>query len=90
MITLHLPADLADKFQAPREIRLHASTIGEVVPALNRLYPGMNHWLTDANGAFRRHLSVFVGEYRLDSQEGPDTVLPEACEVWVMRAVSGG
>jgi molybdopterin converting factor small subunit len=90
MITLHLPGDLADKFRAPRELRLHASTIGEVVPALNSLYPGIDHWLTEANGAFRRHLSVFVGGYRLDGQEGPDTALPDGCEVWVMRAVSGG
>jgi molybdopterin converting factor small subunit len=90
MITLHLPGDLADKFRAPRELRLQAAAIGEVVPALDALYPGIDHWLTESNGAFRRHLSVFVADYRLDGSEGPGYALPDGCEVWVMRAVSGG
>lgn len=90
MIIVHLPGDLADKFEVPRDLPLDAGTVGEMVAGLERQYPGIRHWITEVDGAFRPHLSVFVAGSRLDGSKGAACPLPDGSDVWVMRAVSGG
>ncbi len=90
MITVHLPGDLADKFGVPRHLPLAADTVGEMVSVLDERYPGIGHWLTEVDGSFRRHLSVFVAGRRLEDSEDAKRPLDEGADVWVMRAVSGG
>jgi molybdopterin converting factor small subunit len=90
MITVHLPTDLAEAFKAQPVIEVAADSLPEMVAALDAHYPGMAHWLTDADGQFRQHLSVFVRGRRVATRDGSTPPLSPGEEVWVLRAVSGG
>lgn len=90
MITVHLPADLARSFRTNPVIMLEADTTGDLVDALDARYPGMATWLTEANGLFRQHLSIFVSGRRLPVGEGAAVPLAEGTDVWILEAISGG
>ncbi|MGC8487091.1 MAG: MoaD/ThiS family protein [Clostridia bacterium] len=90
MITVYLPADLAGAFQAPSRVELPARSLADMVRELDARHPGMRHWLTESDGRFRQHLSVFVGGVRLNEASSDGHPLAEGEDVFVLRAVSGG
>ncbi len=90
MMTLHLPWDLAEAFHADHRLSLPAQNAVDLLQILASAYPGMQAWLTDSDGRLRPHLSVFISGRRLTPDEFQAASLPEASEVWIMRAISGG
>lgn len=89
MITVHLPSDLAAKFQTSSDIALSAATLGEMVAALDGLHAGLGHWLVEVDGRVRPHLALFVAGERME-RAAAATALPDGADIWVIRAVSGG
>jgi molybdopterin synthase sulfur carrier subunit len=86
-VTVTLPAALVLLFPgAVRRVEVPASTVGEVIDALEAGWPGMRDRLCDSRPAIRRHVNVFV-EGRRASLE---TRLAPGAEVTVMTAISGG
>jgi len=90
MITVHLPPDLAEEFSAAPVLELSAGSLAEMVDALDARHAGIRHWLTEADGRFREHLSVFVGGVRWTDVSDWRGRLADGDVVWVLRAVSGG
>ncbi|MCY0902861.1 MAG: MoaD/ThiS family protein [Firmicutes bacterium] len=90
MITVHLPAGLADEFRADPVLTMTARTCAEMLQSLDSRYPGIASWLAEPDGRFRQHLSVFVSGRRLASQAATSTPVDDGSEVWVLRAISGG
>jgi len=66
--------------------RISARTVGEMLDALDRQWPGMRDRLRDSTPAIRRHISVFVDGRRA----GLETPLTEGAKVYVLTAMSGG
>lgn len=82
-----LPGNLVALFPgAPRRVALEATSVREVIAALDARIPGMADRLLDAGPALREHINVFVdGDMAaLDTPVGPASV------VHVIPAVSGG
>lgn len=71
---------------AERRVEVVATTVSEVMDALDRLWPGMRDRLCDSRPGIRRHINVFVNGERatLETRLAPGT------EVWVLTAISGG
>lgn len=90
MITVHLPVDLADEFQADPVVTVTARTCVEMLQLLNLQYPGMASWLAEADGHFREHLSVFISGRRLAPRADVSVPLGDGSDVWILRAISGG
>lgn len=90
MITVHLPRDLAEEFDAAEVLSIAGRDLSEVIAGLNTRYPGMASWLSEADGNIRQHLSVFVDGQRLKNRDSATAELSEAQEIWVLRAISGG
>lgn len=90
MITVHLPVDLADEFQADRVVTVPDGSCAEMLQSLNRKYPGMASWLAESDGCFREHLSVFISGRRLAPRANISVPLADGSEVWILRAISGG
>ena len=56
-----LPANLVRLFPgAARRLELPASTVREMIDALDARWPGMRDRLCDSRPAIRRHINVFV------------------------------
>jgi molybdopterin converting factor small subunit len=86
-VVVTLPAALVRLFPgAVRRLELSASTVGEMVDALDAHWPGMRDRLCDSRPAIRRHINIFV-EGRRASLE---TRLAPGAEVTVLTAISGG
>ena len=67
-----------------------ASTVAEVIEAIDRIAPGLAFYICDERGRLRRHVNVFVdGEMIADRGRLSDRVGPDA-QVMIMQALSGG
>ena len=86
-IVVTLPANLVRLFPgAVRRLELPASSVREMIDALDARWPGMRDRLCNSRPAIRRHISVFVEGRRATL----DTPLAPGTEVAVMTAISGG
>lgn len=72
--------------EAERRTAVPASTVGEMMDALDDRWPGMRDRLCDTTPAIRRHINVFVKGERATLS----TRLIPGTEVWVLTAISGG
>jgi molybdopterin synthase sulfur carrier subunit len=75
---------------AGEELRVEASTVAEVVQALERLAPGFAFYVCDEAGRMRPHVNIFVDKQRItDRTRLADPVRADA-EVLILQALSGG
>jgi sulfur-carrier protein len=75
---------------AEKEIVVEASTVAEVIQAIEQLAPGFAFYVCDERGRLRTHVSIFVEQQRVsDRQKLSDPVEPDS-RVYIMQALSGG
>src|SRR3712207_849017 len=88
VVVVTLPAALLRLFPgATRRVEVAAaSSVSDMIAALDDRWPGMRDRLCDSTPAIRRHLNVFVGEERATLE----TRLAPGAEVLVATAMSGG
>jgi molybdopterin synthase sulfur carrier subunit len=86
-VVVTLPAALVRLFPgAVRQVELPASSVREMIDALDARWPGMRDRLCDSRPAIRRHINVFVDGRRVSLE----TPLAPGAEVTVLTAISGG
>ena len=71
---------------APRRLTVEATSVRDMVAALDADWPGMGDRIVDSTPAIRRHMNVFVDGERA----ALDTPLKPGAEVFVLTAISGG
>ena len=71
---------------APRQIEVSATSVAEMIDALDAEWPGMRDRICDSTPAIRRHMNVFVDGKRATLA----TPLTPGSEVFVLTAISGG
>jgi molybdopterin converting factor small subunit len=82
-----LPTALVRMFPGcGHEHTVAAASVGEMVDALDRCWPGMRDRLCESALRVRRHINIFVDEERATL----DTRLMPGARVLVMTAISGG
>ncbi|MGH6915393.1 MAG: MoaD/ThiS family protein, partial [Geminicoccales bacterium] len=67
-------------------VEVPATTVGEMIDALDARWPGMRDRLCDSRPAIRRHINVFVEGERATLK----THLAPGAEVFVITAITGG
>ncbi|MFG1395591.1 ubiquitin family protein [Roseixanthobacter pseudopolyaromaticivorans] len=86
-VLVRLPDHLVRLFPgAERRVRLRATTVDEMLSALDGRWPGMRDRLCDSSPAVRRHINIFVAGRRA----GLTTALAQGMDVFVLTAISGG
>ena len=86
-VTVILPPALVNLFPgAARRLEVPASTVGEVIDALDSRWPGMRDRLCDPTPAIRRHINAFVAGKRATLE----TRLAPGAELFIITAISGG
>ena len=82
-----LPRALLNLFPgSTRNVEVSASTVDEMIDALETRWPGMRDRLCDSRPAIRRHINVFVAGERATLK----TPLAPGAEVFVITAITGG
>lgn len=86
-VTVVLPSALMRLFPGcEREPAICATSVREMVDALDRRWPGIRDRLCDSTPRVRRHINIFVEGERA----ALETPLPPGAEVVIMTAISGG
>lgn len=77
------------EFGAPRNARVEAQTISELLEGLERRYPRLAGKIRDDSGAIRRYVRVFVNG---ETAEGPDLHRPLSPQdrVDILHSIAGG
>jgi len=86
-VTVRLRPPLTDLFPgSPRLLELEASSVRDVIDALDQRFPGMGDRLRDSTPAIRRHINVFIAGERAKLE----TRLRDGDEIFIITAISGG
>jgi molybdopterin converting factor small subunit len=91
MANVHFTTHLQRFFPTIQQgVIVEASTVAEVVMALERRYPGLGDYVVDESGALRKHVNIFVDdELVLDRERLSDAVAAKT-RVFIFQALSGG
>jgi molybdopterin synthase sulfur carrier subunit len=86
-VVVLLPPALLRLFPGcPATHTVPATTVAELVDALDSRWPGLRDRLCDSTPAVRRHINIFVDGERAMLQ----TRLAPSAEIFIMTAISGG
>ena len=70
-----------------RELVVEASTVADVMQAMEKIAPGFAFYVCDERGRLRQHVNVFIGEEMIvDRRRLSDRVTPDA-RVLIMQAL---
>lgn len=84
---VHLATDLRTYAEGRSTLHVDGETLGEVLAALDEMYPAVGRRVTDERGRLRRHVNVFIGP---DRQVDPAARVSANDAVSILPAVSGG
>lgn len=70
----------------PGRLELEAATVGGLLDALDRRWPGMRDRLADSTPRLRPHINVFVDGKRAALA----TALAPGADIFIVTAISGG
>ena len=71
-------------------VSLEASSVDELIVALDGSFPGLKERLCDEQGKLRRFLNVYVNSEDIRFLDNQATALKEGDEVSIVPAVAGG
>lgn len=71
-------------------VECSASSISELIDALEAACPGIKQRLCDEKGQLRRFLNFYVNNEDIRFQSGANTALKDGDEVSIVPAVAGG
>ena len=91
-VSVHIPGFLREFTGGRAEVRLAGSpaTVGAALEALWVLHPGVRDRVVNEPGELRPHVNIFVGNENIRWTGGLATPLPEASELSIVPAISGG
>ncbi len=89
-ITVNIPTPLRKLTHNQSEVEIDASTIGELVDALEAAYSGIAEKLLDDGGEIRRYVNVFVNDEDIRFLDGKGTSLSDGDSVSIVPAIAGG
>lgn len=92
MVTVNLTRHLYSFFPdlEGKELRVEASTVAEVVKALEALAPGIGYYICDERGRLRTHVNIFVDKQMIRDRRGLTDAVADGGQVHVLQALSGG
>lgn len=93
MATVELTRHLYTFFPAleGKQLRFEdATTVAEVVQALDALAPGLAFYICDERGRLRRHVNIFVNEEMIADRGRLSDPVNADTRIMIMQALSGG
>ncbi len=88
--TVRIPTPLRTMTNGVSETSVDATTVREMIDALEGQFPGMRARLCEDDGNVRRFVNVFVGDEDIRFLQGLDTPIPAGTQISIIPAVAGG
>jgi len=91
-VTFHIPGPLRDFTGGQSSVTIDdtAPTLADALAALWTRYPGLRDRIATEQGIVREHINIFVGNDNIRYTGGLATPLPDAAEITIVPAISGG
>ncbi|WP_029520404.1 MULTISPECIES: ubiquitin-like small modifier protein 1 [unclassified Persephonella] len=89
-VTVRIPTALRRVTQGQGEVQVEASTIAELIDALEKEFPGIKERLVEENGEIRKFVNFFVNDEDIRFLKGKDTELKDGDVVAIIPAIAGG
>ena len=89
-VTVLIPTPLRRFTGGDAKVTVVGASVGEVLDALERTYPGIGERLRDDSGQIRRFVNVFVNGQNVRDRDGVETSLTTGDEVGIIPAMAGG
>ena len=71
-------------------VSVEGSSLPELLEAVDRRYPGIQHYIVDERGVLRKHVNIFIDGELIRDRESLSDSFDENSEVFIMQALSGG
>jgi len=85
-----IPTPLQKSTNNEASVEVEASSINDLITALNSRYPGIQERLCDDSGTLRRFLNLYVNGEDIRFKDNQTTALNDGDEVSIVPAVAGG
>ena len=89
-VKVRIPTQLRELSGGQGEVSVEASTVAEVLKALDAAHPGFQGRLFDDSGKLRRFVNVFVADEDIRFENGLETAVSDGQTVSIVPAVAGG
>ena len=89
-ISVLIPTPLRTLTNDADTVEVEASTITELVAALEAKYPGIKNRLQGEDGVLRRFINIYVNDEDIRFLQGADTLLKSGDQVSIVPAIAGG
>jgi len=90
VIKVRIPTPLRPLTKHQGEVETKATSVAEMIEALNAAHPGIKDRLCDEKGDLRRFVNIYVNEEDIRFLKGKDTSLKDGDEVSIVPAIAGG
>ena len=89
-VKVRIPTPLQKLTAGEAEIQIEASTIQNLIVALESKYPGMKERLCDESGKIRRFVNVYVNEEDIRFLAQEASAIKAGDEISIVPAIAGG
>jgi len=89
-VSVRIPEVLRKLTNGKDTVSLEATTVAEMIDALEKAHPGIKERICDEKGNVRRFVNVFVNEEDIRFQENLETKLAAGADVSILPAIAGG
>jgi molybdopterin converting factor small subunit len=90
MPTVKFTSALKRFFPSLDEVNVEATTVHDVLVALEQKHPGLSSYLVDESGLLRQHVNVFVKDELIRDREKLTDTVQKNDVVLIFQALSGG
>jgi molybdopterin converting factor small subunit len=89
-VQVNLPTVLRSQAGGAKTVTAEGSTVGEVLRALEKEYPGLSGQVIDGSGSLHKFVNVYVNDDDVRYLSALDTPVSDNDELSILPAVAGG
>lgn len=89
-IKVRVPPALTKSSNGSDTVEMSATNLGELLAALEKLYPGVNKSICDEAGKLNRFINVFVNDEDIRFLGGEKYSFQDGDEVLLIPSIAGG
>jgi molybdopterin synthase sulfur carrier subunit len=90
MATIRIPTPLRKLTDGKEEVLASGATIGLLIDALDKAYPGLKARICDDKGEVRKFVNIFANDEDIRYLQNLDTPVKDSDEISIVPAIAGG
>lgn len=89
-ISVYIPTPFRRMTQNRENVTAEGATVGEVLDAVERAFPGFANLVYDEDHRVPTHINVYLNNTEIHDLDGIDTAVQDGDQIAVIPALAGG